>query len=216
MIKKRQNQIKINTFVGNLSQYAWQCQHFQSIKRSTWNNVKMSLEKIKNEIRTIPDYPQKGIIFRDLTTVFKNAESLNFLANLMYEEYKNKGITKIVGIESRGFIMGPILATKLNAGFVPIRKKGKLPAETIRESYSKEYGIDTIEIHKDALNENDIVLIHDDLLATGGTMQAAYNLVKKFNVKEIYMNFIIELSALNGRKNMDEEINDKIKSFISF
>ena len=178
--------------------------------------VKMDIEKIKNEIRTVPDYPQKGIMFRDLTTVFKNPESLHHLANRMYEEYKNKGITKIVGIESRGFIMGPILATKLGAGFVPVRKKGKLPADTISESYSKEYGIDTIEIHKDALDENDVVLIHDDLLATGGTMQAAHNLVKKFNVKEIYMNFIIELTGLNGRKNMDEEINDKITSFILF
>ncbi len=176
----------------------------------------MNVETIKNEVRTVLDYPQKGITFRDLTTVFKDAESLHFLSNWMYEECQNKGITKIVGIESRGFIMGPILATKLNAGFVPIRKKGKLPAETIEESYAKEYGIDTIEIHKDALNENDIVLIHDDLLATGGTMQAAYNLVQKFNVKEIYMNFIIELTELNGRKNMDKMITNKITSLIKY
>jgi len=155
-------------------------------------------------------------MFRDLTTVFKDAECLHFLSEWMYKEYKDKGITKIIGIESRGFIMGPILATKLNAGFVPIRKNGKLPAETIKEFYNKEYGTDTMEIHKDALNENDIVLIHDDLLATGGTMQAAYNLVKKFNIKEIYMNFILELTALKGRETLNSEINDKITSLIQY
>ena len=200
---------KLSYFIGNIN-----ILNKLSVPRGTI--LKMNIEKIKSEIRTVLDYPQKGIVFRDLTTVFKNSESLHYLAEQMYEAYKNKGITKIVGIESRGFIMGPILATKLKAGFVPVRKKGKLPAETISESYSKEYGIDTIEIHKDALDENDVVLIHDDLLATGGTMQAAHNLVKKFNVKEIYMNFIIELIGLNGRKNMDEEINDKITSFIRF
>lgn len=95
------------------------------------------------------------------------------LSNIMFEMYKDKGITKVVGIESRGFIMGPILATRLNAGFIPIRKPGKLPAEVIEESYNKEYGTDTVQIHKDALDENDVVLLHDDLLATGGTMKAA-------------------------------------------
>ena len=95
--------------------------------------------------------------------------------------------------------MGPILATRLNAGFVPIRKPGKLPCETLEESYDKEYGKDTIQIHKDALNENDVILVHDDLLATGGTMEAAYKLVKKFNPKDVYINFLIELKDLNGR-----------------
>lgn len=118
----------------------------------------------------------------------------------MYEMYKDKGITKVVGIESRGFIMGPILATRLGAGFIPIRKPGKLPAETMEESYDKEYGKDTVQIHKDALNENDVVLLHDDLLATGGTMKAACNLVKKLHPKKVYINFIIELKELNGEK----------------
>lgn len=125
----------------------------------------------------------------------------------MYELYKDKGITKIVGIESRGFVMASALAIKLGAGVVLCRKPGKLPAETVQESYSKEYGTDTIEIHKDAIEENDVVLLHDDLLATGGTMKAAYNLVKRFNPKNIYVNFIIEIKdeGLHGRDLFDKE-----------
>ncbi len=119
----------------------------------------------------------------------------------LYEMYKDKGITKIVGIESRGFLLASALALKLNAGVVLCRKPGKLPAETIKESYGKEYGTDTIEIHTDAINENDVVLLHDDLLATGGTMKAALNLVNKFNPKKTYVNFIIEITdeGLHGR-----------------
>ena len=127
------------------------------------------------------------------------------LNDALYELYKDSGITKVVGIESRGFVMGSALAIRLNAGFVPIRKPGKLPAETISESYSKEYGTDTIEIHKDAIDENDVVLIHDDLLATGGTMLAAYNLVKKLNPKNVMINFLIELDGLNGRAIFPED-----------
>ena len=115
--------------------------------------------------------------------------------------------TKVVGIESRGFIMGPILATRLGAGFVPIRKPGKLPAETIEESYDKEYGKDTVQIHKDAISEDDIVLLHDDLLATGGTMEAACKLVKKMKPKKIYVNFIIELKELHGKEVFGDEVN---------
>ena len=123
------------------------------------------------------------------------------MVNELYEIYKDKGITKIVGIESRGFVIASALAIRLGAGIVLCRKPGKLPAETVQESYTKEYGTDTIEIHKDAIDENDIVLLHDDLLATGGTMKAAYNLVKKFNPKNIYVNFIIEITdeGLHGR-----------------
>lgn len=128
------------------------------------------------------------------------------VTNILCEEYKNKGITKVVGIESRGFIMGPIMALELNAGFIPIRKPGKLPADTFSEEYEKEYGIDKIEIHKDALKSDDIVLIHDDLLATGGTMLAAYNLIKKIGVKKIYINFIIELEDLKGRSKFPDDI----------
>ena len=133
----------------------------------------MSKETLIKSIREIPDFPIPGILFYDVTTLFKDPWCLQELSNVMFDMYKDKGITKVIGIESRGFIMGPILATRLNAGFVPIRKPGKLPAETLEASYDKEYGKDTVQIHKDALDENDVVLIHDDLLATGGTMKAA-------------------------------------------
>ncbi len=159
----------------------------------------MNKELLLANLRNIPDFPIPGIQFKDVTSLFKNPACLKELDNALYELYKDCGITKIVGIESRGFVMASALAVKLNAGFVPIRKPGKLPAETISESYSKEYGTDTIEIHKDAIDENDIVLIHDDLLATGGTALAAYNLIKKLNPKKIMINFIIELEGLNGR-----------------
>ena len=137
----------------------------------------------------------------------KDPAALQELSDTMYEMYKDKGITKVVGIESRGFIMGPILATRLSAGFVPIRKPGKLPAETIEESYEKEYGKDTVQMHKDAIDENDVILLHDDLLATGGTMAAACKLVKQMNPKKIYVNFIIELQDLHGRDVFDKDID---------
>lgn len=167
------------------------------------------IEKLRASVRNIPDFPIEGIQFKDVTTLFQSAENLKDLTDVLLNIYRDKGITKVVGIESRGFIMGPILALNMNAGFVPIRKPGKLPAETYEVSYEKEYGIDTIQIHKDSLSEDDVVLIHDDLLATGGTMVAAYELVKKMNVKKVYINFIIELEQLEGRKlfptNVDVE-----------
>ena len=161
----------------------------------------MNNKVLMENLRSIPDFPVKGINFRDVTTLFKSHECLEVMLEELYDIYKDRGITKIVGIESRGFIMASALAVKLGAGIVLCRKPGKLPAETIQESYTKEYGTDTIEIHKDAIDENDVVLLHDDLLATGGTMKAAYNLVKKFNPKKIYVNFIIEISdeGLHGR-----------------
>lgn len=152
-------------------------------------------------LRCIPDFPKKGINFRDVTTLYKNAECMQIMLNEMYELYKDKGITKIVGVESRGFIMASALAAKLGAGFVLARKSGKLPSTVIKESFSKEYGVDTIEMHLDSIDENDVVLIHDDLLATGGTALATYKLVKHFQPKQIYMNFIIEIKdeGLHGR-----------------
>ena len=174
----------------------------------------MSIEKIKNKVRSVHDFPQKGIVFSDLTTVFKDPECLHELSILLTDLYKGKNITKIVGIESRGFIMGPILANNLGAGFIPMRKPGKLPADTWSESYDKEYGKDTIEIHKDALDSNDIIVLHDDLLATGGTMLAAYNLVKRFNPQKIYVNFIIELEFLKGRNVFPSEI--EIEALIKY
>ncbi len=166
----------------------------------------MSLEIIKSKIRDVVDFPQKGIVFRDLTTVFKEPDCLKELSDMLTRMYVEKGITKVVGIESRGFIMGPIVATRIGAGFVPMRKPGKLPAETWQESYTKEYGVDVIEIHKDALCENDVVLLHDDLLATGGTMLAAYKLVKRFNPKKIYVNFLVELEFLKGREAFPDDV----------
>lgn len=166
----------------------------------------MSKETLIKSIREIPDFPIPGILFYDVTTLFKDAACLRELSDVMYEMYKDRGITKVVGIESRGFIMGPVLATRLNAGFVTIRKPGKLPAETIQQTYSKEYGTDTVEIHKDALDENDIVLLHDDLLATGGTMKAACELVKKLKPKKVYVNFIIELKDLDGKSVFGDDV----------
>lgn len=166
----------------------------------------MNNKTLVDNLRCIPDFPQKGINFRDVTTLFKNPECMQIMLEELYELYKDKGITKIVGIESRGFVMASALAIKLGAGVVLCRKPGKLPAETIQESYSKEYGTDTIEIHKDAINAEDVVLLHDDLLATGGTMKAAYNLVQKFNPKKIFINFIIEIKdeGLHGRDIFDK------------
>ena len=165
----------------------------------------MSKERLIESIRKIPDFPIEGILFYDVTTLFKDPQTLQELSDELYEMYKDKGITKVVGIESRGFIMGPILATRLGAGFVPIRKPGKLPAETYEESYDKEYRKDIIQIHKDALDENDVVLIHDDLLATGGTMEAACNLVKRLSPQKIYVNFILELKDLHGIDSFEKD-----------
>lgn len=173
---------------------------------------KDNMTRVKSLIRDIPDFPQKGILFRDLTTALKDAQSLKEIGGTLRDMYKNLGVTKVVGIEARGFIGASILAYELNAGFVPLRKPGKLPAITINKTYAKEYGTDTIEIHRDAIDENDVVVLHDDLLATGGTMAAAYELVKSLNPKKVYINFIVELSALNGRKAFpaDAEITSLI------
>lgn len=156
-------------------------------------------------MRNIPDFPVPGIQFKDITTLFKAPENIRELEEILYRRYKDKGITKVVGIESRGFIMGAILASRLGAGFVPIRKPGKLPAETISYSYSKEYGEDKIEIHSDSITKQDVVLLHDDLLATGGTMLAACELVRKFEPKQIFVNFIIELVELGGKEQFDKK-----------
>ena len=168
----------------------------------------MNNKLLLDNLRCIPDWPKKGVNFRDVTTLFKSSECLKEICDEMHDLYKDKGITKIVGIESRGFVMSSALALRLNAGVVLCRKPGKLPCDTVQESYAKEYGKDTIEIHKDAINENDVILLHDDLLATGGTMQAACNLVKKFHPKKVYCNFIIELvnEGLNGRADFDKDI----------
>ena len=172
------------------------------------------MDYIKSKIRDVQDFPTKGILFKDLTTAFKDPRALHILGWDLSQLYRDKGVTKVVGIESRGFVCGSILAFELGAGFVPARKPGKLPAETVSCSYAKEYGVDTIEIHKDAITPDDIVVIHDDVLATGGTMAATYNLVKSMNPKKIYVNFIIELSALNGRSALPADA--EVTSLISY
>lgn len=176
----------------------------------------MNNQLLLDNLRCIPDWPIKGVNFRDVTTLFKSPEALKEIADEMCDFYANKGITKIVGIESRGFVMSSAVAVKIGAGIVLCRKPGKLPCKTVQESYAKEYGIDTIEIHEDAINENDIILLHDDLLATGGTMLAACNLVKKFHPKKIYCNFIIELNSEfpKSRELFDKDI--EITSLLKF
>ena len=168
----------------------------------------MNNKVLMDNLRCIPDFPKKGINFRDVTTLFKSGECLQIMLNEMEQLYKDKGITKIVGIESRGFIMASALAGRLGCGVVLARKPGKLPSTVIKEQFSKEYGVDTVEMHLDSIDENDVILIHDDLLATGGTMKAACNLVRKFNPKKIYCNFIIELvnEGLNGRQAFDDDV----------
>jgi adenine phosphoribosyltransferase len=165
----------------------------------------MNNKTLMDNLRCVPDFPRKGINFRDVTTLYKNAECMKIMLDEMEALYKDKGITKIVGVESRGFVMASALAGRLGCGVVLARKPGKLPATVIKESFSKEYGVDTIEMHIDSIDENDIVLIHDDLLATGGTAKATYKLVNYFHPKKIYMNFIIEITdeGLHGRDLFD-------------
>lgn len=174
----------------------------------------MTTEEVKGFIRNIPDFPKKGIQFKDLTTALMKPECLSWMKEQLVARYKGLGITKVVGIESRGFIVAPMVAEAIGAGFVPVRKPGKLPAEVIEVSYAKEYGTDTIQIHKDALTADDVIVLHDDLLATGGTMAAAVELAKKFGVKKIYVDFLVELDALEGRKVFDADI--EVNSLIHF
>ncbi len=165
----------------------------------------MNNKVLIDNLRCIPDFPKKGINFRDVTTLYKNAECMKIMLDELEAIYKDKGLTKIVGIESRGFVMASALAGRLGCGMVMARKPGKLPATVIKESFSKEYGVDTIEMHIDSIEPDDVVLIHDDLLATGGTAKAAYKLVEHFNPKKVYMNFIIEITdeGLHGRDLFD-------------
>lgn len=154
----------------------------------------MNSALLMENLRSIPDFPIPGILFWDVTTLFKNPACIQEIVDGLYEQYKDCGITKVVGIEARGYIIGAALALRLGAGFVMARKSGKLPAEVWSESYTKEYGVDNLEIHCDALSKDDVVLIHDDLLATGGTIAAASRLVGRFTSKKQYLGFIISLN----------------------
>ena len=160
---------------------------------------------IEDTIRTVPDFPNKGIMFRDITTLLKDREAFGEVVEKFYEHYKDKKIDKVVSVESRGFIFGSTLAYKLGAGFVPIRKPGKLPAEVIRQEYQLEYGTDSMEIHKDAIKPGERILVHDDLLATGGTIAAACKLIERLKGEVVGICFLIELLPLNGRKAIPDK-----------
>lgn len=157
---------------------------------------------LKSHIRNVKDFPKAGIMFRDITTLLKNPEAFEYTLEQLIGFTKGLNINKIVGIESRGFIFGSVLAHKLNCGFIPVRKPGKLPAEKVSISYSLEYGEDKLEMHKDAILPGNKVLVHDDLLATGGTMNAVCQLIEKLGGEIVQVSFIIELSFLNGRDKL--------------
>ena len=163
---------------------------------------KVTREILKKAVRNIPDFPKKGIQFKDITTLLKDPELYEHVIDEFVDYYRDKGITRVVAIESRGFILGGVIAKMLGAGFVPVRKPGKLPAEVYQRSYQLEYGEDALEIHQDALTEKDVILLHDDLLATGGTTMAALDLIRQFNVKKVYLGFLIELDFLEARKRI--------------
>ncbi|CAN0602305.1 unnamed protein product, partial [Ectocarpus sp. 12 AP-2014] len=158
----------------------------------------------KSFIRDVPNFPKDGIIFKDITPLLQSPEMLNKTTEALVQLVNGQKIDKVVGMESRGFIFGPLLASKLNAGFVPIRKPGKLPSTTLSETYDLEYGKDTLEIHTDSIQKGDMVLIHDDVLATGGTASAACKLVEKLGGTIVQCNFLIELTFLEGISKIKE------------
>jgi len=170
-------------------------------------------EDLKKYIRSIKDFPKQGIMFRDITTLLKNPSGIKLTLDGLLQHTKNMHIDKVAGIESRGFIFGALLAEKLNVGFIPIRKPNKLPGKKIKVEYALEYGVDVLEIHKDAILPGEKVLVHDDLLATGGTAVAACKLIETLGGEVVQLSFIIELSFLKGRDKMK---NYKINSLINY
>lgn len=170
---------------------------------------------VKQKIRTVPDWPKKGIMFRDITTLLQDGVGFKRMLDLFYERHKNLKIDKIAGIEARGFIIGAPLADRLGVGFVPIRKKGKLPAATIAQEYALEYGTDKIEMHLDALLPGEKVLLVDDLIATGGTAMAAASLIKKAGGEVVECCFVVDLPDLGGRKRL-ESAGQKVFCLVEF
>ncbi len=171
------------------------------------------MESLKASIRSIPDWPIDGVIFRDLTTLMLDPQVFKETCDLFYNRYKNQNIDKIVGIDARGFVFGAVLAYHLNVGFVPVRKKGKLPYKTIRESYTLEYGKNTVEMHTDAISQGERVVIADDLIATGGTIAAAVKLVERLGGDIVECAFVVELPDLKGR---DLIKGQKVYSMVTF
>ncbi len=173
----------------------------------------MNVKELKQLVRDIPDFPKKGVIFKDITPILKNPDAMQFVIKNFVEFCKPKNVDKIVSMESRGFIFGSIVAYELNCGFVPVRKKGKLPYKTVSIEYSLEYGSDTLEIHEDAISPKDKVIIIDDVLATGGTAHAVINLIKKCGGEVVGLAFLIELSFLSPRERLT---NFEIFSLITY
>ena len=167
-------------------------------------DLRGKIMNLPETIRSIPDWPIEGVIFRDLTTLMQNPQAYRASCDILYDRYKNMGLNKVVGIDARGFVFGAVLAYKLGIGFVPVRKKGKLPWKTMQESYSLEYGEDTLEIHEDALAKDEKVVIVDDLIATGGTVSATVKLVRKLGAEIVECAFIVELPDLKGRAQIDD------------
>ncbi len=170
---------------------------------------------VREHIRMVPDFPKKGIMFLDITTAVKDAKAMQMMTDFLYEQFKDKKVDYVAGIESRGFIFGAALAYKLGCGFITIRKPNKLPAKTIREDYTLEYGTNTIEIHEDAISAGDRVVVIDDLLATGGTAIAACNLIKRIGAEVVSTAFIIELDPLKGREKI-EATGNKVISMLNY
>jgi adenine phosphoribosyltransferase len=160
---------------------------------------------LKDSIRSIPDWPIEGVIFRDLTTLMQDPEAYRSACDLFYDRYKNLNIDKVVGIDARGFVFGAVLAYQLNVGFIPVRKKGKLPYKTVSQEYTLEYGKNTVEMHEDSITEGEKVVIIDDLIATGGTIEAAVKLVKKLGGEILECGFIVELPELKGRDKIKDQ-----------
>lgn len=175
--------------------------------------VKTIKQTLKEKIRSIPDFPVKNIVFRDITTLMQDAEAFQQACDFFYERYKDQNIDKVIGIDARGFIFGSVLAYQLKVGFVPVRKKGKLPYRTIKEEYELEYGKAVVEIHEDAIQKGEKVVIIDDLIATGGTVAAAVSLVERLGGEVVECAFLVELPGLNGRKKL---IGKKVFAMIEF
>jgi adenine phosphoribosyltransferase len=176
-------------------------------------SYKEARDYIKSKVRSIPDWPIKGVIFRDITTLLLDPQAFKQICTIFYDRYVNKKIDKIVGIDARGFLFGSVLAYKLGIGMIPIRKNGKLPYNTISESYTLEYGEEVIEIHEDAIQKGERVVIIDDLMATGGTISAAANLVEKLGGEIFECSFVLELPDLNGREKLG---NRTVFSIVEF
>jgi adenine phosphoribosyltransferase len=189
--------------------------HMLSLQEATEEPQHGSCSAIKAKIRTVPHWPKQGVMFRDITTLLKDRGGFSHLVRLLADRYKGGGIDVVAAIESRGFITGSVLASRLGTGFVPIRKSGKLPAETLSEEYMLEYGKDSIEVHKDAIEAGSRVLLADDLIATGGTALAACSLIKKLGGRIVECCFIVDLPALGGRKKL-EDAGYKTFSLVGF